>query len=72
MYVLLMLTLDKLRSTHHQHAGDFEIGKSEIVGIAGDSDRAIGPSVGKAVLCRTGTRLHRIRGAELEFPNGTR
>lgn len=32
---------------HHQHAGNFEIGKTEVVGIAGDSDQAIGPELAR-------------------------
>jgi dienelactone hydrolase len=27
---------------HHQHGGDFELGKSEVVGLAGDPDQAYG------------------------------
>lgn len=32
---------------HHQHAGNFEIGKSEVAGIAGDPDQAIGPELAR-------------------------
>lgn len=32
---------------HHQHAGNFELGKSEVVGHAGDHDQAIGPELAK-------------------------
>ena len=32
---------------HHQHASNFEIGKSEIIGISGDPDQAIGPELAK-------------------------
>ena len=27
---------------HHQHAGQFDLGKSEVVGLAGDADQAYG------------------------------
>ena len=32
---------------HHQHAGNFELGKSEVVGHKGDPDQAIGPELAK-------------------------
>lgn len=32
---------------HHQHAGNFELGKSEVVGLAGDPDQAIGPELAR-------------------------
>lgn len=32
---------------HHQHAGNFKIGKSEVAGIEGDPDQAIGPELAK-------------------------
>lgn len=32
---------------HHQHAGNFEIGKSEVVGLAGDPDQALAPKLAK-------------------------
>ena len=32
---------------HHQHASNFEIGKSEVVGISGDADQAIGPELAR-------------------------
>ena len=32
---------------HHQHAGNFELGKSEAVGLAGDPDLAIGPELAR-------------------------
>jgi dienelactone hydrolase len=32
---------------HHQHAGNFELGKSEVVGHKGDPDQAIGPELAR-------------------------
>ena len=32
---------------HHQHAGNFELGKSEVLGLAGDPDQAIAPELAK-------------------------
>lgn len=32
---------------HHQHAGQYHLGKSEIVGLAGDPDQALGPELAR-------------------------
>lgn len=32
---------------HHQHAGQYELGKSEVVGLAGDADQALGPELAR-------------------------
>ncbi len=32
---------------HQQHASNFEIGKSEVVGLAGDQAQALGPELAK-------------------------
>ena len=32
---------------HHQHAGQYELGKSEVVGIAGDPNQAVGPELAR-------------------------
>ncbi|MCA9299733.1 MAG: dienelactone hydrolase family protein [Phycisphaerales bacterium] len=32
---------------HHQHASTFDLGKSEVVGLAGDPDQAVGPELAR-------------------------
>ncbi len=32
---------------HHQHASNFEIGKSEVIGLAGDRSQALGPELAR-------------------------
>jgi dienelactone hydrolase len=32
---------------HHQHAGQFDLGKCEVVGLAGDADQAYGAELAK-------------------------
>lgn len=32
---------------HHQHAGNYAVGKSEIAGLAGDRDQALGPELAR-------------------------
>lgn len=48
-YVLLPENVSRAPAVfcHHQHASNFEIGKSEIVGHAGDADQAIGPELAR-------------------------
>jgi hypothetical protein len=70
---------------HHQHAGQFDLGKSEVVGLAGDPDQAYGAELEdvlrlaspRAVLIQAAADDRWSRGArdmfdcvQSVFPNG--
>jgi hypothetical protein len=51
---------------HHQHAGNFKLGKSEVVGLEGDPDQAYAAELAARWLHRLRPGCHRIRRAQLE------
>src|SRR5215472_16708998 len=51
---------------HHQHASQFHLGKSEVVGLKGDADQAYASENRRARLCRHRARCFGVRRAELE------
>jgi dienelactone hydrolase len=55
---------------HHQHAGNFELGKSEVVGLAGDPDQAIGPELARLGFVVLAPDAIAFEERNWSFPNG--
>lgn len=45
---------------HHQHAGEFDLGKSEVCGLRGDPDQAYAAELAQTRVCDRFPRLHRL------------